>query len=157
MADAHLRWAIGDVTITRVEEVVTYVDADVLMPDFEPAMLDEHRDWLTPHFFSDRNDKMALSIHSFVVESQGLTIVVDTCVGEGDQPLPNDPDFPDRLASVIEGGLSSVDAESCAQDRVEPQFAVRNILSSNYTFAGAARTVGLRRVHRPTKHVFDCE
>lgn len=111
--NGHLTWTIGDVTITRVEEVITYVDADVLMPDFEPAMLDPHRDWLVPHFFSDRNDKMALSIHSFVVESGGTTIVVDTCVGGGERPLPNDAEFPDRLDAAIDGGLAAVDLVLC--------------------------------------------
>lgn len=109
----HLSWKIGDVSVTRVEEVVTYVDAQVLMPDFEPAMLDPHRDWLTPHFFSDRNDKMALSIHSFVVVSQGTTIVVDTCVGGAERALPNDTEFPNRLDAAIAGGLAAVDFVLC--------------------------------------------
>lgn len=109
----HLTWTIGDVTVTRVEEVVTYVDATVLMPDFEPAMLDAHRSWLTPHFFSDRNDKMALSIHSFVVVSNGTTIVVDTCVGGAERSLPNDAEFPDRLDAAIDGGLDAVDIVLC--------------------------------------------
>lgn len=109
----HLAWSIGEVTITRVEEVVTYIDADVLMPDFEPSMLDPHRSWLVPHFFSDRNDKMALSIHSFVLQSEGMTIVVDTCVGGAERPLPNDEAFPERLAEAIAGGLEAVDVVLC--------------------------------------------
>jgi len=56
---------------------------------------------------------MALSIHSFVVQSQGTTIVVDTCVGENDRALPNDLEFPDRLDAAIEGGLGAVDAVLC--------------------------------------------
>ena len=109
----HMSWTVGDVTITRVEEVLTYVDASVLMPDFEPSMLDPFRDWLVPHFFSDRNDKMVLSIHSFVVESKGTTIVVDTCVGGKDRDLPNDLEFPDRLDAAIDGGLAGVDVVLC--------------------------------------------
>jgi len=111
--DTNLSWQVGDVTITRVEEIVTYVDAAVLMPDFVPAMLDPHREWLVPHFFSDRNDKMALSIHSFVIESGDTTIVVDTCVGGEGQPLPSDPEFLDRLDEAIEGGLDAVDVVLC--------------------------------------------
>ena len=113
MSETNLVWNVGDVRITRVEEVVTYIDAAVLMPSFTPQLLDRHRDWLVPHYFSDRNDKMALSIHSFVVESQGTTIVVDTCVGGEDQPLPNDPDFPDRLDDAIDSGLDAVDMVLC--------------------------------------------
>ena len=113
MDTKNLTWTVGQVRITRVEEVVTYVDADVLMPSFTPDMLEPHRDWLVPNYFSERNDKMALSIHSFVVESQGTTIVIDTCVGGQDKALPSDPDFPDRLDAAITGGLDAVDIVLC--------------------------------------------
>lgn len=113
MDTKNLTWTVGQVRITRVEEVVTYVDASVLMPSFTPDMLDPHRDWLVPHFFSDRNNKMALSIHSFVVESQGTTIVIDTCVGGQDKALPSDPNFPDRLDAAIDRGLDAVDIVLC--------------------------------------------
>jgi glyoxylase-like metal-dependent hydrolase (beta-lactamase superfamily II) len=109
----NLTWTVGQVRITRVEEVVTYMDASVLMPSFTPDMLDPHRDWLVPNFFSERNGKMALSIHSFVVESQGTTIVIDTCVGGQDKALPSDPNFPDRLGAAIAGGLDAVDIVLC--------------------------------------------
>jgi glyoxylase-like metal-dependent hydrolase (beta-lactamase superfamily II) len=54
-----------------------------------------------------------LSIHSFVVESQGTTIVIDTCVGGQDKALPSDPNFPDRLGAAIAGGLDAVDIVLC--------------------------------------------
>lgn len=108
-----LQWRVGDVAITRVESGVVWLDGDRLMPDFTPAALEPHRDWLSPHFFSDRNDKMALSLHAFVVESGDSTIVVDTCVGEGEQSLPGNPDFPDLLGAAIDGGLEVVDIVLC--------------------------------------------
>ena len=108
-----LTWQVGDVTITRVEEVVTWLDGHVLMPDFTPDVLEPHADWLLPTFFSDRNHKMALSIHAFVVQSGDTTIVVDTCVGEGDRSLPSDPEFPNRLDDAIDGGLDAVDVVLC--------------------------------------------
>jgi len=110
---SNLTWTVGDVRITRVEETVVWLDGVALMPDFVPEVLTPHQDWLRPHFFSDLNDKMALSIHAFVVESQGSTIVVDTCVGESEQSLPSDPEFPDRLAAAIDGGLEAVDIVLC--------------------------------------------
>lgn len=109
----NLTWTVGDVTITRVEEAVTWLDGTALMPDFTPEVLMPHTEWLMPHFFSDRNNKMALSIHTFVVQSQDKTIVVDTCVGEGERSLPSDPTFPDRLAEAIDGGLEAVDVVLC--------------------------------------------
>ena len=110
---APLQWQVGAVRVTRVEESIAYVDATALMPDFTPALLEPHRAWLVPHFFSDRNDKMALSIHTFIVESDDKVIVVDTCVGSEDRALPSDPTFPDRLADAIDGGLEAVDIVLC--------------------------------------------
>jgi len=109
----NLQWTVGAATITRVEEGVRYVDATQLMPDFTTSHLDLHRDWLVPNFFSDVNEKMLLSIHSFVVQSAGTTIVVDTCVGRPNKPLPHDPAFVDRLAASIPGGLEAVDFVLC--------------------------------------------
>ncbi|MEM7094566.1 MAG: MBL fold metallo-hydrolase [Actinomycetota bacterium] len=109
----NLTWRVGDVTITRVEEAMAWLDGHVLMPDFHPDVLEPHEDWLRPNFFSDRNNKMALSIHAFVVQSGDTTIVVDTCVGEGNRSLPSDPEFPDRLAEAIDGGLAGVDVVLC--------------------------------------------
>lgn len=110
---SNLTWTIGDVTITRVKEAVTWLDGTALMPDFTPDVLTPHADWLMPNFFSDRNSKLALSIHTFVIESMGKTIVVDTCVGEGERSLPSDPTFPDRLDAAIDGGLQAVDFVLC--------------------------------------------
>lgn len=108
----NLQWTVGDVTVTRVEEVVAYIDAWLLMPDFTADMITPHREWLVPDFFAE-NNKMALSIHTFVVSTPTKTIVVDTCVGGDERPLPNDPEFPDRLDASIEGGLAGVDLVLC--------------------------------------------
>jgi len=109
---ANLSWTVGDITITRVEESIAHVDATALIPDFTPGHLEPHRDWLVPAYFAD-NGKMRLSIHSFVVQTTSTVIVVDTCVGPDPQPLPNDPEFPDRLNDTIAGGLHAVDFVLC--------------------------------------------
>ena len=57
---------------------------------------------------------MLLSVHSFVIEAGGTTIVVDTCAGMHDgRPLPGDPDFLDRLDDEIDGGVDAVDVVVC--------------------------------------------
>jgi glyoxylase-like metal-dependent hydrolase (beta-lactamase superfamily II) len=107
-----LRWQVGDVTITRVEESVTPVPAAYLLPDVTVDQIDAQRPWIDPFFTSD--GRMLLSVHSFVVEAPGVTIVVDTCAGmhEG-RPLEGDPGFLDRLAAEIHGGLDAVDVVVC--------------------------------------------
>jgi glyoxylase-like metal-dependent hydrolase (beta-lactamase superfamily II) len=51
-----------------------------LLPDATPAAVERHRGWLAPHFL-DEKGRFLQSIHAFVVEAPGLTMLVDTCVG----------------------------------------------------------------------------
>ena len=105
-------WQIGGVTVTRVEEAVTPVPAEALIPTFEPSML-ERFPWLQPQWFDDEG-LLLLSVHSFVVQSGDTTIVVDTCVGsEPERALPSDPAFIDRLGDAVDGGIGGVDVVLC--------------------------------------------
>ena len=73
-------WQIGDVTITRVVET----GETSLPPERLSAGLTAERvqqfAWLVPNY-ADSDGTLKLSVHAFVVESQGLRIIVDTCVG----------------------------------------------------------------------------
>ena len=107
-----LTWTIGDVTITRVEERVTALPPDVLVPGITPELIEGEHHWVTPFFTDDH--RMLLSLHTFVVESKGLTVVVDTCVGaDYERPLPCDASFIDRLDEVVDGGRAGVDVVLC--------------------------------------------
>jgi len=74
-------WKIGDVKITKVLEQESTLPLQGLMPMATPETLDAHSDWLKPHFL-DEQGNCILSIHALLIESSGLKIVVDTCVGE---------------------------------------------------------------------------
>jgi len=107
-----LTWTVGDVTITRVEERVTALPPDVLVPGITPELIERHRHWVTPFFTDDH--RILLSLHTFVVESKGLTVVIDTCVGaDYERPLPCDASFIDRLDAVVDGGRAGVDIVLC--------------------------------------------
>ena len=84
MAD-NLQWTIGDVTITRVQEIELHWPFTALLPDATPEMV-EATPWMRPHF-ADERGKLILSIHALVVQSQGQNILVDTCIGN-DKPRP---------------------------------------------------------------------
>jgi glyoxylase-like metal-dependent hydrolase (beta-lactamase superfamily II) len=76
--------SIGNIEISRVEEMIwtispRYLFADVTYDDLEP-----HRDWLTPHFCAE-DLKLRLSIHTFVVRTPQHTILIDTCIGNDRQ------------------------------------------------------------------------
>jgi glyoxylase-like metal-dependent hydrolase (beta-lactamase superfamily II) len=78
-----LRWRIGDVRIARIVEIEGSSPGTFLFEEATPERLLQHA-WLKPAFLTDDGRTIG-SIHCFVVESGGRTIVVDTCVGN-DKP-----------------------------------------------------------------------
>jgi len=78
-----LRWQIGGVRISRVVEIEGSSPGTFFFKEATPEKLLQHA-WLNPYFMTD-DGRLIASIHAFVVESQGKTIVVDTCVGN-DKP-----------------------------------------------------------------------
>ncbi len=81
-----LQWNIGSVTVTRVVELETPVPYDPAHPFLREATPERLREmpWLYPHFVTEEGH-LKLSIHALVVKAPGLTLVVDTCVGN-DKP-----------------------------------------------------------------------
>ena len=82
------RWQVGNVRISKVPEIEMHWPFKALLPEVTPELL-EATPWMRPHFM-DEAGKMVLSIHALVVESQGQTIVVDTCIGN-DKVRPTRP------------------------------------------------------------------
>ena len=80
------RWQIGDVSITKVVESETLGGGEWILPDAKPEAVKEIG-WLEPHFM-DAEGKLRFSIHALVVETPGMTIVVDTCVGNHKERMP---------------------------------------------------------------------
>jgi glyoxylase-like metal-dependent hydrolase (beta-lactamase superfamily II) len=81
------RWRVGDVTVTKLVELELSGKATWILPAATRENL--LRDaWLRPHFVTEGGDAR-MSVHAFVVESQGRRIVVDTCIGNDKQlPIP---------------------------------------------------------------------
>jgi glyoxylase-like metal-dependent hydrolase (beta-lactamase superfamily II) len=88
-----MRWKIGNVSITLVHEYQQAVDLRLqgTLPHADPAVIEANAHWLKPHFFTDAGE-LTVSVHSFVLESQGKTIIVDTCMGN-DRLLPGYDDM----------------------------------------------------------------
>jgi glyoxylase-like metal-dependent hydrolase (beta-lactamase superfamily II) len=89
---AMLSWQVGRVKITRIVEM----DLPVPARAFPLATAEELRKstWLYPHFVSEDNSTLNLSVHALLVDAPGLKLVVDTCIGNdrpreitGGQPL----------------------------------------------------------------------
>jgi len=116
-----LSWQVGRVKIIRIVEMDLPVPARVI-PQATPAELRKSA-WLYPHFVSEDDATLKLSIHALLVEAPGLKLVVDTCIGNdrprgitGGQPLATP--FLQRLGAA---GWSreGVDAVVCTHLHVD--------------------------------------
>jgi glyoxylase-like metal-dependent hydrolase (beta-lactamase superfamily II) len=76
-------WTVGEVTITRVIENEGTSDLSFLLKEGTPENV-RSVPWLRPHF-ADDDGRGTMSVHAFVIVSQGQRIVVDTCIGN-DKP-----------------------------------------------------------------------
>jgi glyoxylase-like metal-dependent hydrolase (beta-lactamase superfamily II) len=72
--------ALGRVRVSAVVERAGPTRPTWLLPNAVPDAVERHRDWLAPHFLDDRA-RLLQSIHTFVVQTPGLTALIDTCVG----------------------------------------------------------------------------
>ena len=71
---------LGRLRVSAVVERAGPTRPTWLLPDATPEAVERHRSWLAPHFLDDKG-RFLQSIHSFVVQAPGVTMLVDTCVG----------------------------------------------------------------------------
>ncbi len=98
---------LGDVTVTRVEEMHgPIMPAGAFFPDLPEQAWQEHRDLLVPDHLGDGDDMVHVAMQTWLLRSDGRTILVDTGVGN-DKTRPAVPvwdhlrlDYLDRLAAA---------------------------------------------------------
>jgi len=81
-----LKWQVGDVSVTRVVEMempVPYDGPIKFLKEADPKTL-KSMPWLYPHFVTE-DGALKLSFHALLVETKGIKLVVDTCIGN-DKP-----------------------------------------------------------------------
>ncbi len=83
---------VGDIKVTLVREILQGVPAEGLYIDPDMAVFEANADWLNPHFIDESGD-LPLSIHALVLESQDVTIMVDSCIGN--RPIEMVPQMSD--------------------------------------------------------------
>ncbi|WP_419919687.1 MBL fold metallo-hydrolase [Candidatus Poriferisocius sp.] len=71
---------IGDVKVTLIRETLQSVPATGMYTNPDMAVFEANADWLKPHFMEESGN-LPLSIHALVLESEGQTVMVDTCIG----------------------------------------------------------------------------
>jgi glyoxylase-like metal-dependent hydrolase (beta-lactamase superfamily II) len=74
---------LGDVTVTRVKEYYGSVEMTPaeFFPGSAPRAWEEHRDWLAPDFWNPETDEVRAAVQTWVLRSEGRTILVDTGAG----------------------------------------------------------------------------
>ena len=108
------RWDIGEVTVHCVQETVTPSPPEVAVDGVDAELLEAHGHWLRPRYVTD-DGLLLIAFQSFLVESQGVRIVVDTCFGndrryQGMEPLHTS--YLDDLAA-LGFGREEVDVVLC--------------------------------------------
>ncbi|MDY6997777.1 MAG: MBL fold metallo-hydrolase [Actinomycetota bacterium] len=108
------RTPLGRATLARIPETRFQVRTSLFADTPAQAWL-EHADLLDPLFVDYRTDEWKIAIQTWVVQVDGLTVLVDTGVGNGRQrphmpPLDHlDTDFLTRLA---EAGIEPSDVDA---------------------------------------------
>jgi glyoxylase-like metal-dependent hydrolase (beta-lactamase superfamily II) len=98
---------VGAVRVTRVEEMMgPGFPAAQFFPEFDAETFRAHEHWLAPRYYEPASGKLVASIHSWLVQTDKHTILIDTCSGNH-KPRPGMPRFDmldspwlDRLAAA---------------------------------------------------------
>ncbi|MEY8017993.1 MBL fold metallo-hydrolase [Mycobacterium servetii] len=107
------RFRLGRADIARVVELRFSLGADSF-PVTPPSGWRDNADLLVPDFFDPETDRWRIVVQSWVIEVDGLTVVVDTGVGN-DRPRPHMP----PLDHLNTGFLSSLRAAGIDRDAVD--------------------------------------
>jgi glyoxylase-like metal-dependent hydrolase (beta-lactamase superfamily II) len=91
--DAH---TVGQATVTHIRELtLANITPAALFPDWDAGVLADHPDWLPPEAMDESREHILLSVHSWLIQESGRTILIDTGAGNG-KKRPYAPYF-DRL------------------------------------------------------------
>lgn len=107
-----LSWKVGDVRVTRVQELEA-PGIRFILPDATREAL-AGIGWLAPHFM-DASGEAVASVHALVIETPERRVVVDTCVGNDKQrPIP----AWNQLQTAFLGNLGEAGCEPVEVDTV---------------------------------------
>ena len=80
---------VGAAHITRVAEMTgPAFRLSTLFPEWDDAVFEEHKDWLVPDYVNPAKMTALLNMHSWIVQFNGLTVLIDTCIGNDKDRMP---------------------------------------------------------------------
>lgn len=83
MTHAFMTFTVGDATVTRIDETGFALAPEVLFPDWDAASGRALEQIFSTASLDLANRRVALKTHLWVVEIGGLTVIVDTGIGNG--------------------------------------------------------------------------
>ena len=82
MVESPVTYAVGDVTITRVlEKEILDFTPEYLFPEWDPALVQEHQEWMASSGWDNAHEHVVLSTHTWLLETPAHTILIDTGIG----------------------------------------------------------------------------
>jgi glyoxylase-like metal-dependent hydrolase (beta-lactamase superfamily II) len=117
--------AIGEISINRViEQRGPGFAPDFLFPDWNPAVLEQHRSLMIPQCFDEAGGRFIASVHTWVLRTPHHTILIDSC-GGNHKNRPGLPRFHQQnlpfLERLAEAGVApeAVDFVCCTHLHVD--------------------------------------
>ncbi|GAA4524690.1 MBL fold metallo-hydrolase [Amycolatopsis samaneae] len=87
------RVVLGEVEVIRVVEWHgPFLPTTGLVPDAPAEVWRDNEDWLAPDHWEPGSDRAVLAVQSWVLRSEGRTVLIDTGVGKG-RERPGSPPF----------------------------------------------------------------
>lgn len=98
-------YRVGNASIMRVTERLIDFPPASLLPDWKPELVEPHTGWLSPCSVGEDLERVTVSVHTWLVRTNGVTILVDTGIGNDKvrrQPAFNGLKLPflERLAAA---------------------------------------------------------
>lgn len=111
-----MRFRIGDAMVDVVPDLERFaLPVAMLFPSADLSRLDTHRDLLEPDHLDFAAGTILLGVQSLLLRLPGLTVLIDSCVGE-DKPRAARPEWHQRRAS---GFLERLSALGVAAEEVD--------------------------------------
>jgi len=77
-------YTVGQATVTRIQELtLANITPAALFPDWDAGVLADHPDWLPSEAMDESREHILLSVHSWLIQESGRTILIDTGAGNG--------------------------------------------------------------------------
>lgn len=117
-------WKFETATLSRIiESESPLLSPFELFAECTPELLDQNRSWLIPRFQDSASGLLQISIQSFLIRQNGLTILVDACGGNHKnrvRPFFNQRDWP-WMQRLREAGASpdEIDVVLCSHLHVD--------------------------------------